>query len=256
MTPNDSKLHQTQVPSGARRSHHLRRGSAVVGLAALLVASAQLATAVVTTALTGPLRAPGDLDEAVGLVAAVGAGAVLLTWTCGAAVTAAALAARAAGRTSARLDALSTALTPLLLRRVLAAAVGAAALGGVTGPALAAPAAAPPAATAAAAAEVPLTWPASPAPTPSASTPLSPTPTGPASAGGAPRGPREVVVASGDTLWGVAARSLPPGATAAEVAQTWPRWYRANRAVIGADPDLLRPGQRLLAPPVPERDAA
>lgn len=58
----------------------------------------------------------------------------------------------------------------------------------------------------------------------------------------------EVVVRSGDTLWHLAARSLGPGATAAEIAAQWPSWWHANRAVIGPDPDLLVPGTRLRAP--------
>ena len=58
----------------------------------------------------------------------------------------------------------------------------------------------------------------------------------------------EVVVRRGDTLWGLAARRLGPDASAAEVAAEWPRWYAANRRVIGPDPDLLRPGQRLVPP--------
>jgi hypothetical protein len=60
--------------------------------------------------------------------------------------------------------------------------------------------------------------------------------------------PGEVVVHRGDTLWSVAARHLGPGATDAEVARAWPAWFEANRAVIGDDPDLLRPGQRLRPP--------
>ncbi|MDP9417382.1 MAG: hypothetical protein M3P48_06025 [Actinomycetota bacterium] len=58
----------------------------------------------------------------------------------------------------------------------------------------------------------------------------------------------EVVVRRGDTLWDIAARGLGPGATAEDIAREWPRWYAANAAVIGADPDLLLPGQ-LLRPP-------
>lgn len=57
-----------------------------------------------------------------------------------------------------------------------------------------------------------------------------------------------VVVRRGDTLWEIAARHLGAGATPAEVARAWPEWHRANRAVIGADPDLLLPGQRLVPP--------
>ena len=58
----------------------------------------------------------------------------------------------------------------------------------------------------------------------------------------------EVVVRRGDSLWDIAARHLGPDASAAEVAVEWPRWHHANRDVIGADPDLLIPGQRLVPP--------
>jgi nucleoid-associated protein YgaU len=61
-------------------------------------------------------------------------------------------------------------------------------------------------------------------------------------------GPATVVVRAGDTLWDIAARDLGGLATDAEVAGHWPRWYAANRAVIGADPALLLPGQ-VLSPP-------
>lgn len=67
----------------------------------------------------------------------------------------------------------------------------------------------------------------------------------------APRASRPVevvVVRPGDTLWDIARRHLPAGATDAQVARAWPRWYAANRTVIGPDPDVIRPGQRLRAP--------
>jgi nucleoid-associated protein YgaU len=57
-----------------------------------------------------------------------------------------------------------------------------------------------------------------------------------------------LVVRRGDTLWAIAARHLGPAADPAEIAREWPRWYAANRAVIGTDPDLLQPGQRLTPP--------
>jgi len=57
-----------------------------------------------------------------------------------------------------------------------------------------------------------------------------------------------VVVRRGDTLWDIAARHLGGGATTAEIAYEWPRWHAANRAVIGEDPDRIRPGQRLTPP--------
>lgn len=60
--------------------------------------------------------------------------------------------------------------------------------------------------------------------------------------------PTHVVVRRGDTLWGIAARHLGPQATDADVAQAWPRWYAANRHLIGSDPGLLLPGQELVPP--------
>ncbi|HSN07144.1 MAG TPA: LysM domain-containing protein [Candidatus Angelobacter sp.] len=57
-----------------------------------------------------------------------------------------------------------------------------------------------------------------------------------------------VLVVPGDTLWDIARRHLPLGSSASDVAAEWPRWYAANRAVIGPDPSLIRPGTRLLAP--------
>lgn len=59
---------------------------------------------------------------------------------------------------------------------------------------------------------------------------------------------RGVVVGPGDSLWSIAARVAGPGASDAEVAREWPRWYHANRAVIGPDPDLLHIGT-VLTPP-------
>ena len=61
-------------------------------------------------------------------------------------------------------------------------------------------------------------------------------------------GTAEVVVHRGDTLWDIAARHLGDQATDQDVAEAWPRWYAANRDVIGDDPDLLHPGQRLVVP--------
>ena len=57
-----------------------------------------------------------------------------------------------------------------------------------------------------------------------------------------------VVVRAGDSLWRIAERTLPPGADAADVAREWPRWYAANRSVIGPDPGLLLPGEQLEPP--------
>jgi hypothetical protein len=60
--------------------------------------------------------------------------------------------------------------------------------------------------------------------------------------------PAAVVVRPGDTLWAIAARSLPVGATDAEIARACTRWHAANRDVIGDDPNLIFPMQRLVPP--------
>ena len=60
-----------------------------------------------------------------------------------------------------------------------------------------------------------------------------------------------VTVTSGDTLWGLAADSLPDRSSAADIVTACARWYAANRRVIGPDPDLILPGQ-VLTPPTTE----
>jgi nucleoid-associated protein YgaU len=57
---------------------------------------------------------------------------------------------------------------------------------------------------------------------------------------------REVRVAPGDTLWDIAARRLGAGAS-------WPAIYALNRDVIGPDPGVIRPGQRLALPSLPSQ---
>ena len=58
----------------------------------------------------------------------------------------------------------------------------------------------------------------------------------------------EVVVRRGDTLWGIAARHLPPDSTDGEIAMATRHWHESNRDVIGDDPDLILPGQHLTSP--------
>jgi nucleoid-associated protein YgaU len=61
-------------------------------------------------------------------------------------------------------------------------------------------------------------------------------------------GPGDVVVRPGDCLWSIAARELPGRATPGRVARAWPRWWSANRTVIGPDPARLLPGEVLHQP--------
>lgn len=60
--------------------------------------------------------------------------------------------------------------------------------------------------------------------------------------------PAPHVVRAGDSLWSIAAQHLPAGAGPSDVARATARWHAANRAVIGDDPDLIQPGQRLRPP--------
>jgi nucleoid-associated protein YgaU len=50
-----------------------------------------------------------------------------------------------------------------------------------------------------------------------------------------------VRVSPGDTLWDIAARRLGAGTS-------WPEIYALNRDVIGPDPGVITPGQRLVLP--------
>lgn len=56
----------------------------------------------------------------------------------------------------------------------------------------------------------------------------------------------EHTVEVGDTLWDIAAAHLVPAErSAAAIHRYWRQIYRANRSVVGADPDLIHPGTRL-----------
>jgi nucleoid-associated protein YgaU len=59
------------------------------------------------------------------------------------------------------------------------------------------------------------------------------------------------VVAPGDSLWAIACRHLSSGRsrpTDAEVDRFWRQIYSDNAAIVGDDPDLIFPGQRLVLP--------
>lgn len=108
------------------------------------------------------------------------------------------------------------------------------------------------------------TWPSTPAtpkPSPAAPPPGAATASSPARPA-PPQQPPEsqtavsptsadqpVRVQPGDSLWLIAAHRLGADASDADIAAVWPRWYAANRSVIGDDPSLIQPGQVLQAPP-------
>ena len=62
-------------------------------------------------------------------------------------------------------------------------------------------------------------------------------------------------MAPGESLWSIAEAawvgSTGTPADAADVAAYWPIVHAANRDVVGPEPDLIRPGQRLRIPPPP-----
>jgi nucleoid-associated protein YgaU len=58
-------------------------------------------------------------------------------------------------------------------------------------------------------------------------------------------------VVPGDTLWGIARHILGqagPQPTGAEIADAWKTIYTTNTNVVGADPNLIHPGQVLTIP--------
>jgi LysM domain len=58
-------------------------------------------------------------------------------------------------------------------------------------------------------------------------------------------------VEAGDTLWDIAAAHLTPAERSnATISRYWHQVYRANRAVVGPDPDLIHPGARLDVAPL------
>lgn len=75
---------------------------------------------------------------------------------------------------------------------------------------------------------------------------LLPTAVGPGSA--RTPAPEVHVVRRGESLWSIARDHLGPQATDAQVARAWPRWWAANRRVVGPDPSLIVPGQHLRVP--------
>lgn len=136
-------------------------------------------------------------------------------------------------------DALLRRLAPAALRRLLAGTIG---LGVLLAPALAnATTPTPPPRPDSAATGSP-GWPTDPPAAPA--WPSTPAP--------AAAPPATVTVQAGDSLWLIAARRLGPDADPGRTAAEWPRWYAANRSVVGPDPDLIRPGEVLHAP-VPGR---
>jgi resuscitation-promoting factor RpfA len=266
------------------RLSRIRRTLLVAAVPGLVAAAAGFV--LVAAAAAADVRRPGPAapDDVLALVAAAGCAAAL-AWL--ATTLAFALAVALRGRTAGgRLARLERAVVPAVVRRLTAALVGASLVTGGAAPALAVglPAAPPAAAASPVAAATDPGW-AAPGPATDVEAgrgveaqpgveaergveargvevgwvptpPPRPVRTAGDSSGHllapAPRpavsADATVVVRRGDTLWDLARRHLGGDATDAEVAAEWPRWHAANRAVIGADADLLHPGQRLVPP--------
>jgi hypothetical protein len=215
------------------------------GRSAALLALAGGAAAVVLAVFR-----PAETQPASGLV--VSAAWWLSLALCGYLVFAAAVASlNRAGGAGARAAAAFRPLVHPSLRRLLGLAVSAG-LAGAAWPAgaLASPTA--PVAATCPAALPPLDWPGIERATVNfavgdCGVPGSARPAAPRSP--APPVADPVLVHAGDTLWSIAAAHLPPQRrTSAAIAAEWPRWWQANRGVIGTDPDLIRPGERLVPP--------
>lgn len=59
---------------------------------------------------------------------------------------------------------------------------------------------------------------------------------------------RTVTVQAGDTLWSLSRDALGSGAEPGAITAGWQSIHRINRTVIGEDPSLILPGQRLRIP--------
>lgn len=58
-------------------------------------------------------------------------------------------------------------------------------------------------------------------------------------------GHRLYVVKTGDSLWDIAATQTP-AASDAQITETWKAIWKANRKLVGAHPELIRPGMELV----------
>lgn len=189
----------------------------------------------------------GPLDFQSALAAyAAGTAWVVVLWFCG--CVALALLGKLPGTAGRAARHVAATVTPALVRRLIEAVLGASIAVGTTGQLAYATAGAP-----ARTHELPrLDRPDRPDHS-AVHQPPAPDPDRPDRAdddrdGGHATRARTVQVRPGDTLWAIASAHLRGAPDNAAIAASWPRWYAANRRVIGPDPDLILPGQHLRPP--------
>ncbi|MFV0252332.1 MAG: LysM peptidoglycan-binding domain-containing protein [Beutenbergiaceae bacterium] len=240
-------------------------------LSLCLASACATAAGALATVLTGLLSTPIRTIDATVQVGVYGIGLALLLWYLATALVAAGcLLFRLAGSAWTVGESHLRTLGAPVARRLLAASIGGAlaATLAIT-PAMATtdePSAGQPTPTAtdpASPLAEDLGWGAAPAPpAPIAPSPTAPPPTGPAPAptppASAPSNPaadttpapgsQTYTVRPGDSLWRIAADHLADPSTA-QIAAAWPSWYQVNIDTIGAEPDLIHPGQVLHLPP-------
>jgi hypothetical protein len=272
---NTSKRMKHTLVEADVRDHQQTRTAPARVLAGLLVPTALAVTsAVLVWAASAPIaavRAPGPapVDALLALGAALLCAALLALAAVGATLS---LAALLTGQVAGRLGRLAVLLTPRVVRAAVCVALGVTVIAGPLAGASTASVTAPVTQTAASSVQEPPKRPLRTQQLPPGWSPDRPATGDPGTREPAQRRARVapdarisdepsgthrsdttdragVVVLRGDTLWAIAERHLGPGASDAQVAAEWPRWHAANRSTIGADPDLLLPGQRLSAPP-------
>ncbi len=192
-------------------------------------------------ALTGPGGATsGGLDDLLARWGAlIGAACVVWLWAVGSVAVAEGLTGRFPARVAG---------CPLALRRLVLASCGAVVTAGLIAPAHAGQIGVDDPG------ERPRTHVLSGLPLPERPSAAPDRP--PARPAAAPRPvEREVVVRAGDTLWSLAEATVPAARrTPATIAARVRTIYAANRDLIGADPDLIHPHQRLRVPPQPSEE--
>lgn len=156
--------------------------------------------------------------------------------------------ARCTGRVDGLVAQWGAVVTPKLVRRLLIGALGSAA---VLGPAAAAQASSVPEidrgpVVASPRVVAPPEVPSSPGPRTAGPEVAAPNSVG--SSTSEQRSESEIKVKAGDCLWGLAEAQLGPRASPVKIEKQTQRWYRLNKKVIGADPNLIHVGQILKVP--------